>query len=305
MQQIFAVGDVGALTEGQVRLYERFWQLHASKEDLLVLLGDNLYPAGYRGTLRDKKRWERVVRMTRVFPGRVCATPGNHDWKAGEQGLLHQATFIPHYPSVGLVGPETLFWNSWRLIFVDSELYMRQTQKHYSVWEKVDSLGKVESLATIFVLHHPPLTAGVHGGNYPLILHIFPLLSFRSCLYLPLPGVGSMISWLRKKAKHPTDKFHPVYAALAESLLTRAKKWSGSVLFLSGHDHNLQFHWLGEKKGVIVSGSGCRWAPVARKKAFWARAVVGLWKISNTSVEAYALKRPQKPIWKYQFFVVP
>jgi hypothetical protein len=73
--QIFAVGDAGALTERQVRLYEVHWRERATSQDILIWLGDNLYPAGYTGSQRSRRRWERIVRLSRSFPGRSTLPP--------------------------------------------------------------------------------------------------------------------------------------------------------------------------------------------------------------------------------------
>jgi len=74
--QLFAVGDAGALTERQVRLYKQHWQAAATEQDILVWLGDNIYPAGLTGSRRSRRRWARVVEVSRRFPGKVYVTPG-------------------------------------------------------------------------------------------------------------------------------------------------------------------------------------------------------------------------------------
>lgn len=307
LQQVFAVGDAGALSERQVRQYEHFWKAHAQKGDILLLLGDNLYPAGYRGTRRDSRRWGRLVRVARAFPGEVWAVPGNHDWKAGIEGILRQAKDIPHKPSPGYRGPDTLIRGPFVFWFLDSEPCIQAAEGIDTIGKHLDALlsGISSSQRAILVLHHPPLTVGSHGGYFPLSAHIFPLRVLSPYLYLPLPGIGTAFVLLRKAAKHPTDKTHPGYAALAESLLVRARRAPFPLMLLSGHDHNLQIHALGSQKWAIVSGSGCKTESVARRKATWARAVVGLWKISPSFVEAYAVSDPDKPIWKFVEPAVP
>lgn len=305
-QQIFAVGDAGALTDRQVRLYEHFWSEHARRGDILIWLGDNLYPAGHRDTRRDRRRWARLIAVSRAFPGMVLATPGNHDWKAGIQGLLYQERELRHLPAPGSSVPETLTVGRWRMLFIDSELYIQSGGRDFP-WGWVDSLfwRLPASDTVLIVLHHPPRTAGAHGGHFPVTAHLFPLRILSRHLYLPLPGPGTLFILARKAARHPTDLSHPVYAALSESLLVRAQRYPQSMIFLSGHDHNLQIHRLGEKQWAIVSGSGCKTEPLVRRKALWGSAVVGLWKITPSTVEAYALRRPDRPIWKISESAVP
>ncbi|MCX7651506.1 MAG: metallophosphoesterase [Bacteroidia bacterium] len=306
LQQIFAVGDAGALSKRQVRLYKQFWIDHAKKGDILLWLGDNLYPSGHRGRPRDKRRWERLVSVSRAFPGQVIAIPGNHDWKAGIHGLLRQEKDLLHLPRVGSLAPETLSIGRWHFFFIDSELYI-QSQGRDFPWKRMDSL--LQSFhpkdTIIIVLHHPPKTVGAHGGYFPLSAHLFPLRILSPYLYLPLPGLGTLLVFLRKAYAHPSDQHHPAYADLAQNLLKRALSLTQPVLFLSGHDHNLQIHRLQENKYAIVSGSGCKTEPLARRKALWGKAVVGLWKITPTAMEAYNLRHSDMPIWKYGESVVP
>lgn len=306
LQQLFAVGDAGALREGQVRAYERFWQAHARRGDALLLLGDNLYPAGYRGRRQDKRRWERLVRVARAFPGKVWATPGNHDWKAGLPGLLRQEKDLSHRPIPGQFGPDTLTHGPWYLLFLDSELYIRAGGEGFS-WQRLDSLVEAAppGKALVFVLHHPPFTAGAHGGRFPLAAHLFPLRVISPYLYLPLPGLGTLLIWARKAAKHPTDQTHPAYRQLSESLAVRAKRYSGRVFFFSGHDHNLQVHRPAPTAWAVVSGSGCKTEPLARRHAQWSQATVGLFRLTPAALEAYALRKPDRPIWKYEISAVP
>lgn len=306
LQTLFAVGDAGALTARQVRLYKHFWEKHAQKGDILLLLGDNLYPAGYRGRKRDKKRWERLLQVAHAFPGEVWATPGNHDWKAGLTGLSYQAENLPHKPLPGHVGPDTLSRPEWLLIFLDSERLIRDTTRAQAFqWRLIDSLLS-DKRPCVIVLHHPPKTAGAHGGHFPLIAHLFPLRVLSKYLWIPLPGIGTLLIIARKSAKHPTDLAFPGYARLADSLLSHVEVAPGTVLLLAGHDHNLQIHQRASNKWVVVSGSGCKTEPVARRKATWARAVVGLWKISPPGQpQAYALRRPTYPIWKFDKIAVP
>lgn len=306
LQQLFAVGDAGALTERQVRAYERFWQAYARRGDVLLLLGDNLYPAGHRGHTRDLRRWQRLVRVAQAFPGSVWATPGNHDWKAGLAGLLRQEKDLPLRPTPGQFGPDTLRHGPWYFLFLDSELYIRAQGEGFS-WQRLDSLLSLAPPAAVvvFVLHHPPFTAGAHGGRFPLIAHLFPLRVLSPYLYLPLPGLGTLFIWARKAAKHPTDRAYPAYHQLAESLAVRAQELKQPVLFLSGHDHNLQVHHPAPTVWAIVSGSGCKTEPLARRHTHWGRAVVGLYKLTPTTLEAYALHKPDQPIWKYEISAVP
>jgi len=298
--QIFAVGDAGALTERQVRLYEKHWQTQATAKDILIWLGDNLYPAGYTGTKRAKRRWDRLVRVSRRFPGKVYLTPGNHDWKAGLVGLLRCERDLPHLPPPGEMGPSMMQHGPYALIFLDSELYIQTGGKDF-VWARFDSLLSALSDTTlaVIILHHPPITAGLHGGYFPVSAHLFPLRTLSRYLYVPLPGLGTVFVWLRKAARHPTDQGYPTYQALADSLRRRAQNSHRRLVFLSGHDHNLQVHQVGQGT-FIVSGSGCKTEPVAHRKALWAKARVGYWTGTPHHWEACALSPQRKRLYLHK-----
>ncbi|MCX7607587.1 MAG: hypothetical protein N2170_10065, partial [Bacteroidia bacterium] len=171
---------------------------------------------------------------------------GNHDWKAGFSGIQRQAQSIKHYPDVGQIGPDTARRGLWLFIFLDSEQCIRNPEKQLHLWRRIDTLlGDIQdSSFIVFCLHHPPRSAGSHGGHFHWSAHIFPLRIISPFLYLPLPGLGSLYVWLRKKVHHPTDVGHPGYRSMADSILTRAHSIPKPVFILSGHEHNLQAHRL-------------------------------------------------------------
>lgn len=295
--QIFAIGDAGALTKRQLRLYQTHWQALAKKDDILIWLGDNVYPKGHTGRGRAKRRWDRLVAVSKAFPGLVLIAPGNHDWKAGIAGLLRQEKDLPHYPAPGQLGPAALLKPPYFFIFIDSELYIQTAGKGFS-WRVLDSLWQAtpDSLQLIIVLHHPPITAGAHGGKFPLMAHLFPLRILSPYAYVPLPGLGTLFILARKAARHPTDLSYPLYQALSDSLKGRAQHSPRPVVFLSGHDHNLQLHQYGQGL-FIISGSGCKTEPVARRSAQWAKAIVGYWIGTPTTWQAIALKPNPKKLY--------
>ncbi|GIV25938.1 MAG: hypothetical protein KatS3mg026_1630 [Bacteroidia bacterium] len=306
-QAIFLVGDAGALTETQVRKYTIFWQKHAHKEDVLIWLGDNIYPRGHDGSPRAVRRWNRLLAVSRAFPGKVYALAGNHDWKSGIAGLLREDRDLPLLPPPGQIGPAALENPPWLLIALDSELYIQTGGKAFP-WQALDSLvvaAHKKNLHPLLLLHHPPKTAGAHGGYFPLGAHVFPLRILSRYLYLPLPGLGTAFILLRKAAHHPTDLSYPTYRQLSQELLRRVDSLAVPTYIASGHDHNLQVHRLGTSSWMIVSGSGCKTEPVSRRRATWARATVGLWHLTPTTLAAYALTQPDQPIWKFPEIAVP
>lgn len=294
LQVLYWVGDAGALKPAQLRHYQSLWQ-KVDTPALLIQLGDNLYPSGYK---KSSPRWRRFLACIKSFPGPYRVIPGNHDWKAGIEGVRRQAQDVGYwYPPVGQCGPVLEVYGRWALLYIDSERLIRwaDTQEKKLFWATVDSFFAFlpESLVGVWVAHHPIVSAGAHGGHFPWQQHLFPLRIFHPLLFIPLPIVGSLYVWIRKKASHPTDISWPGYKAYAEGFMQRLQHSSRRWYYISGHEHNLQFHQIG-RSYAIVSGSGCKYEPLRKKKAGWAKACVGLWRATPTGkLEALKLKKAQ------------
>ena len=104
--------------------------------------------------------------------------------------------------------------------------------------------------------HHPFKSNGMHGGYYTFKQHIFPLTDLKKSLYIPLPIIGSIYPIARSVFGTPQDLKHPNYANMVAQI-TEAVKPSPNVVFVSGHDHNLQ-HIKENGLNYIVSGGGCK-----------------------------------------------
>src|SRR5690606_31413363 len=103
---------------------------------------------------------------------------------------------------------------------------------------------------TILVaIHHPIISNGTHGGQFSLEKQIFPFEK-----KIPLPVLGSFINLIRKTSGiSPQDNQNSFYRTLTNRIITLVGDRE-NVVFLSGHDHNLQYI---EKNNLkqIVSGS--------------------------------------------------
>jgi predicted MPP superfamily phosphohydrolase len=96
---IFLIGDAGkAEDDGSApktlsAMQQKF--ATAGKEDILLFLGDNIYPKGFpttEGPKTDeaKKVLQFQIDVAKTFPGKVIFIPGNHDWYSGIKGLKLQ-----------------------------------------------------------------------------------------------------------------------------------------------------------------------------------------------------------------------
>ena len=96
----------------------------------------------------------------------------------------------------------------------------------------------------------------MHGGFYTLKQHIFPFTDMKKNLYIPLPLLGSIYPISRSVFGTPQDLKHPVYSDMIKQI-SAAAKTAPNLVFVSGHDHNLQ-HIKDSSYNYIVSGGGCK-----------------------------------------------
>jgi hypothetical protein len=113
----------------------------------------------------------------------------------------------------------------------------------------------------VVALHHPLKSEGPHGGHFTFRDHMFPLTKVVKWLYLPLPVIGSVYPWYRTVLGHPQDLKNKRYGSLRDELLHVAGLRK-DLIFLSGHDHNLQY-LFSENQHFIISGSGAKQNAVA------------------------------------------
>ena len=244
-----------------------------------IFLGDNIYPDGLEEEghpLRERGeyRLDAQIDVVEDYDGKILFMPGNHDWyNEGLYGLLRQRNYI-----VSQLGDEAAFApepgcplksidvsEKVQLIVVDSQWYLVD-------WDKNPLINKNCSIKTrealflaleselelhqdklvVFAIHHPLYTNGVHGGAYNFNSHIYP-----SQNKMPVPILGSIVMLARTSGGvSSTDTQNLRYKTLINRLETIVKDMD-NVVFVSGHEHSLQYI---EKEGIkqIVSGSGSK-----------------------------------------------
>ncbi len=109
----------------------------------------------------------------------------------------------------------------------------------------------------ILACHHPFKSNGPHGGFFTLKQHLFPFTDLKKSLYIPLPVIGSAYPIARSIFGSVQDMSYPAYSNMIERISTAVKMHTANVVFVAGHDHNLQ---LIREDGThyIVSGGGCK-----------------------------------------------
>jgi len=278
----YLIGDAGNTSIGEdlTHFTSLKTELSIAKENSTVLfLGDNIYEKG----LPKKEHPTRKLAEHRLnvqidlienFKGQPIFIPGNHDYYSnGVKGLKRQENYIKSklnnknsfLPKDGCPLKKVTISNDIVLIIVDSQWYLEnwddnptmndnceiKTRKHF--FEEFESLIKKNTTKTIVIaIHHPMFSNGSHGGQFSLKQQIYPTSN-----KIPLPILGTMANALRKTSGiSPQDMLNPYYLELKKRLITISQK-SKKAIFVSGHEHNLQYI-VKDNKPQIISGSGSK-----------------------------------------------
>jgi hypothetical protein len=145
------------------------------------------------------------------------------------------------------------------LILIDSQWFITNWNNHPTINDDCeiktrtqffDEFGslikKARGKTTLVAIHHPMYTNGSHGGQY----------SFKSHLN-PTPILGTIKNIVRTTSGvSNADLTNKRYAELKNRLVTLAQH-NDKVVFLSGHEHSLQY-LIKDNLHQIISGSGSK-----------------------------------------------
>lgn len=280
VHQFFLIGDTGY--EESLKNSDTFKFLKsrietADSASTLIFLGDNIYPNGMPDKNAKERKTAEWILQTQIdavknFKGNIFFIPGNHDWYSNLSGLKEQEKFITTQLGKNSFLPKNAcpldskkISENINLIFIDSQWYLEDWDKHKKInvdcdiktreefLEEFESeLNKSQNQLTIIALHHPLLSNGSHAGQFSMRKQLFPLEA-----NIPLPVIGSLINLIRKTSGvSPQDLQHQVYRDFTNRLKTIVADRE-NLIFISGHDHNLQYI---EKENIkqIISGGGSK-----------------------------------------------
>jgi Calcineurin-like phosphoesterase len=244
----------------------------ASKNSTALFLGDNIYPNG----LPKKEKEERAfaehqlnmqVDAVKDFKGQTIFIPGNHDWyNNGLEGLKRQENYIENalgkdtfFPENGCPMKVLDISKDIVLIVIDSEWYLTNWDHHPTINDDCDiktrakffeefesEIKKAEGKTTIVAIHHPVFTNGSHGGQYAFASHLSPV-----------PVLGTLKNIIRKTGGvSPQDIQNARYNEFRKRIITLSQG-NDKTIFVSGHDHNLQY-LVKDNLPQIISGSGSK-----------------------------------------------
>jgi hypothetical protein len=291
---LYALGDAGEQNDQAAAVLDALAK-QTSREDhagMVLFLGDNIYPAGLSDPSETKERQygETVLRnqvnALEKYNGDIIFIPGNHDWNefkaGGLEAIKREGEFIelfnkPNlhlYPEGGCGGPYVRELTSNAvLLILDSQWWIQDWDKEPKMNEgcafksREAMIKRVHELIEhyhdrqiLIATHHPMESRGPHGGYFSFRDHVFPLSRFVDWLYIPLPVIGSIYPWSRQIIGHPQDENGKGYKEMTTAIMNKAK--DEHIIFLSGHDHNLQYLKVDEQD-ILVSGSGSKQNPIA------------------------------------------
>jgi hypothetical protein len=289
-RRIILIGDAGQLTDGKHPVVNAVKKnIPLDNKTTVLYLGDNLYRSGLPDVEYKNYNLAKAVLDTQIFiadgtKAKVLMIPGNHDWENGKRGgynaIIRQQLYVDfikkkednvkYFPEDGCPGPVKVdLGNDVILIIFDSQWWIHPHEKPEiesdcnckTKDELVTQIGDIAARNSkkliIVACHHPFKSNGAHGGYFTLKQHLFPFTDLKKSLLIPLPVVGSAYPVARSVFGSPQDISHPAYTNMINRITEALKNNATNVVFVSGHDHNLQ---LIKENGFnyIVSGGGCK-----------------------------------------------
>ncbi len=251
----------------------------SDKNATLLFLGDNIYEKGMpKKNNPDRQKAEAIldaqIDLASNFDGKTIFIPGNHDYyNNGVDGLEREAKYITKklndknafLPENGCPLEKINISDEIVLIIVDTQWYLENWDENPTMnddcniktreqfFEEFEGLiKKSASKTTIIAMHHPMFTNGSHGGQFSWKQQLYP-----SDNKIPLPILGSVANVVRKTSGiSPQDLQNKMYIELKKRIVTLSQK-NDKIIFVSGHEHNLQYI-LTDNKPQIISGAGSK-----------------------------------------------
>jgi len=293
--RIVLIGDGGQFTNGIHPVSDAVRKsVPLDAKTTVIFLGDNVYKVGlpddqvitYAIAHNVLDSQVSIVANTKA---RVYMIPGNHDWNNGSfngiQTITREQVYINQlgqdnvrfFPEGGCPGPVEIPINDdVVLVVIDSQWWLHPYDKPgiesdcpYKTKDEVitqlsDILGRNYKKLVLIATHHPMRSNGVHGGLFGWKQHLFPFTDMKKGLYIPLPILGSIYPIARGVFGTPQDLKHPDYANMIHDI-EEVTKTHPNVLFVAGHEHNLQLI-KDTSNYYIVSGAGSKTSRVNKTK---------------------------------------
>lgn len=294
---VYLIGDAGQIDENGVNIVTKAVgdKLKTeSKNSTLIYLGDNIYSNGFPD-IKSKERQEAEkildaqIDIVKDYKGKTIFIYGNHDLRQGFKGINRQEKYIENalkndkvfLPKKGCPLQKVKVNDDVVIIAINSQWYLENWDKNPKIndncdiktrakfFDELESLiKKSEGKTTIIAMHHPIYSNGSHGGYFSAKQHLYPL-----------PILGSLASLIRKTGGvSPQDLQNKRYLEFRKRIIALAR-YNSKIIFVSGHEHNLQFI---HKNNItqIISGSGAKKSAVRNNVKGFAYPDLGYVKLS-------------------------
>ncbi|WP_093302257.1 metallophosphoesterase [Salegentibacter agarivorans] len=280
-KSFYLLGDggyspIGGSSKGLIA-FKSYLDSVKQSDNYTIFLGDNIYPDGMPAEGHPDReaaeyRIDAQLDAIEDYDGNVLFIPGNHDWYNERiDGLEREEEYLKEKFGEDLIwspkagcGLEIMdIGDEITLIVIDSQWYLEDWDKSPTINDDCAEIKTREALFLeietefkksqnkniIVALHHPLFTNGIHGGQYNFNRHIYP-----SQKKIPIPILGSLATLIRTTGGVSIqDAQNERYKSLVKRLETLGQK-SDRLIFVSGHEHSLQYIEHGKIK-QIVSGS--------------------------------------------------
>lgn len=279
----YLVGDAGLSPMGgmsdALTTFHNYLKTEKTSGNYTIYLGDNIYPAGMdpeghpRRSLSENMI-DAQYRAVQGYQGHTIFIPGNHEWyNDGVIGVAREENYVESLfpdqdafrPSNGCPLESISVSENIQLIILDTQWFLEDWNANPTINHRCDiktrekffielalELEKSQKKTVVIAMHHPMFTNGNHGGYFALEKHLYPFQK-----KIPLPVLSSLVVQVRSQGGVSVqDRYNELYNNLMNRLQELVKN-NKSVIFASGHDHNLQYI---ERNGLrqIVSGSGSK-----------------------------------------------
>lgn len=301
----------------------------APENSTALFLGDNVYPKGVPNKKQNPEAYQKALHHLEAqlqtlehFKGRTYFIPGNHDWLSdGLIGLKRQQRYLEKsldkkkvlIPENGCGIEKININNQIVLLAIDSQWYLEKWDQHPGINENCsvvdreqlfdiveDVIKKNTHKSVVIALHHPIFSYGPHGGQFGLRQAIFPNNGV-----IPTPFLGALFNLIRKTSGASVqDLQNERYRKFSNRLSTLAQL-SKRVIFVSGHEHSLQYV-VEKNTPQIISGSLSKQSPnrliggskfASSQKGF---AVLDIFKDGSSAVYFYEDINPSQIAYKNQ-----
>ena len=233
-QSIYITANTGVLEPANLKVLQKISKSNGTEKESALLLLGNAFPQRLDFSDKGNKIWqaalEKQFEAVDSFSGRVIVTPGKSEWGyKGFKGvdelekIIQKKTKASFFPNDGCPFKKEELSDQVDLIIIDSQWFLEDRNNYPYMNEECevnnenlfflmfqDLLKKSQDKIKIVALHHPVYTNTKHG----LIANTagFDLQDFQNLQYRKL-----------------------------RNRLTTIARQSEDVIFVSGHDKNLQY----------------------------------------------------------------